>query len=78
MKRYINIIFLSALAATLCGCSDFLDTRMDVFQTMDRLETNSGNIANFAYAYYTPMRSGFDIIDGNLFASASDEAEQTA
>lgn len=73
-----NIVILSAAAIALCGCSDFLDTRMDVFQTMDRLETNSGTLNNFATAFYTPMTYGFNVIDGNLFASASDEAEQTS
>ena len=45
---------------------------------MDRLQTRSATLNNFAIAYYTPMRSGFSMIDENLFASASDEAEQTA
>lgn len=78
MKRNLKIIILTAVATMLCGCSDFLDTRMDVFRTMDRLETDYSSLASFATAYYTPMRSGFDVIDGNFFASASDEAEQTA
>lgn len=33
---------------------------------------------NFANAYYTPMQYGFETIDGNLFAAASDEAVQTS
>lgn len=66
------------MALVLSGCEDFLNTRMDVFNTMDRLQTRSSTLTSFATAYYTPMQYGFDVIDGNLFAAASDEAEQTA
>lgn len=77
MKRIISISSLLTLLL-VSGCSGFLDTRQDVFDTMDRLQTRSETLNNFATAYYTPMRSGFSMIDENLFASASDEAEQTA
>lgn len=77
MKRIISISsLLTILLAS--GCSGFLDTQQDVFDKMDRLQTRSWTLSNFAAAYYTPMRSGFSMIDGNLFAAASDEAEQTA
>lgn len=75
MKR---IILISTLALAICSCQGFLDTRMDTFQTMDRLQTNSGTLSSFASAFYTPMTYGFSVIDGNLFAAASDEAEQTS
>lgn len=77
MKRIISISSLLTLLL-VSGCSGFLDTRQDVFDTMDRLQTRSATLSSFATAYYTPMRSGFSMIDENLFASASDEAEQTA
>lgn len=79
MKRNIKNIGLSVIAAAaICSCQDFLDTRMDVHDTRDRLETRYSTLTNFANAYYSPMQYGFDIIDGNLFAAASDEAVQTA
>lgn len=79
MKRTtINIALVSVFALALCGCEGFLDTRMDVFDTMERLETRSSTLTSFAIAYYTPMQYGFSVVDGNLFAAASDEAEQTA
>lgn len=78
MKRVFKIAIAFALALMAVGCEDFLDTRMDVFNTMDRLKTRSNTLASFAAAYYTPMTYGFSVIDGNLFAAASDEAEQTA
>ena len=73
-----KIIILSALALSVCACSKYLDTKIDVFDTMDRLETRYSTLSSFAYAFYTPMQYGFNVIDGNLFAAASDEAEQTA
>lgn len=79
MKKLILKSFvMAALVAVTASCSDFLNTRVDVFDTMDRLETRSSTLSSFAYAFYTPMQYGFSVIDGNLFASASDEAEQTA
>ena len=79
MKRHniISVLLCATLPFAL-SCSKFLDTKVDVFDTMDRLETRSSTLSSFAYAFYTPMQSGFNVIDGNLFASASDEAEQTA
>lgn len=77
--RKLQYIVSSALAlAALASCSGFLDTRIDVYDTIDRLQTRYTTLTNFANAYYTPMQYGFDVIDGNLFAAASDEAEQTA
>lgn len=79
MKRFHPfIVLLSVSALSVCACSKFLDTRLDVYDTMDRLQTRSSTLSSFAYAFYTPMQYGFNVIDGNLFASASDEAEQTA
>ena len=79
MKRHnINTAIFAALLLCACACTDFLDTRIDVFDTMDRLESRSSTLSSFAYAFYTPMQNGFNVIDGNLFASVSDEAEQTA
>ena len=38
MKR---IYIILAAALSVCACSKFLDTRTDVFDTMDRLQTRS-------------------------------------
>lgn len=73
-----NIGLIAVAAATMCSCQDFLDTGMDVFNTQERLETNRSSLSYFANACYTPMRYGFETIDGNLFAPASDEAVQTS
>ena len=77
-KNIENIVLLSAFAMAFSGCESFLDTRIDIYDTMDRLETRYETLNEFANAYYVQMQSGFDAIDGNLFAAASDEAVQTA
>ncbi|NDV82487.1 RagB/SusD family nutrient uptake outer membrane protein [Bacteroides sp. 51] len=75
-NRYL--ILLSAVVITLAGCDNFLDTRIDTFTTPDRVETRYNTLWAFANAFYAPLQSGFNIMDNNLFASASDEAQQTA
>ena len=77
-KDIKNIVLLPAFVLTFGGCESFLDTRIDIYDTMDRLETRYETLNEFANAYYVQMQSGFDAIDGNLFAAASDEAIQTA
>jgi len=42
------------------------------------LETNRGTLWAFAAAFYTPISYRFEILDNNLFAAATDEAQQTA
>jgi hypothetical protein len=77
-RKKIYIVLLAVIAYSFVGCEDFLDTRIDVYDTIDRLETRRETMTNFANAYYTPIQSGFDVIDNNFFAAASDEAQQTA
>ena len=70
MKRHIyTSLILAVTAVAAVSCTDFLNTRIDVYDTMDRLETRSSTLNSFAYAFYTPMQYGFNVIDGNLFAS---------
>lgn len=77
-RKNIYIVLLAVIAYTFAGCKDYLDTRIDVYDTYDRLLTRSSTMSNFANAYYAPMQNGFTVIDNNLFAAASDEAHQTA
>jgi hypothetical protein len=77
-RKNIYIALFAVVVYSLVGCTDFLDTRIDVYDTIDRLETRYSTLNSFANAYYTPMRYGFTVIDNNLFAAASDEAQQTA
>lgn len=59
------------------GCS-FLDTSLDTNNSYETVITNRSSIWYFANAFYTPIASGYSVIDGNIFAAASDEAQQTS
>jgi len=76
-KKIYSILF-SVVIFAFAGCSDFLDTKIDRLTTPERVETQRGNLWNFANAFYAPLQYGFTIMDNNLFAAASDEAQQTA
>ncbi len=75
MKRYIK---LCLLAVILLGTScDHLDTRLDTQDTDETIGTGYSALFGFGYAPYSFLHSGFYTLDGNLFAAATDEAENT-
>lgn len=74
--RYIIYALVVALMSS--ACSGFLDTSLDRNQTGETIATNRGTIWNFGYAFYSPIGYGFTVIDNNIFATASDEAQQTS
>ena len=71
-------MLIAASMLTLSSCSDFLDTCYDTNNTSETLASNRSSIWAFANAFYSPMSYGYTAIDNNIFASASDEAQQTA
>ncbi|MBO5074332.1 MAG: RagB/SusD family nutrient uptake outer membrane protein [Bacteroidales bacterium] len=73
--RYIISAFAIALMSS--ACSDFLDTSLDRNQTEETIATNRGTIWAFGNAFYSPLGYGYSVIDNNIFATASDEAQQT-
>lgn len=76
-RKNIYLTLFSAATLALAGCSDFLDTKLDTFTTPDRVETDYSTLWSFTNSFYTPLQYGFTILDNNLFAAASDEAQQT-
>ncbi|SEW37819.1 Starch-binding associating with outer membrane [Chitinophaga sp. YR573] len=76
MRLYI---YLSIIVALASSCSkDFLETRIDTSQTDGTIASNYATLFSFGNAPYVYMRDGLITLDGNLFAAATDEAEQTA
>lgn len=73
-----TILSAFAIALVSSACSDFLDTSLDRNQTGETIATNRGTIWSFGNAFYSPLGYGFGTIDGNIFATASDEAQQTS
>lgn len=76
--RIFSIIATTALLMAAQGCESFLDTSLDTFRTDETISTERSSIWYFANAFYTPIINGYSIIDNNLFATASDEAQQTS
>ncbi|WP_423126659.1 RagB/SusD family nutrient uptake outer membrane protein [Gaoshiqia sp. Z1-71] len=77
LKYLKRSLFILAGLSILSGCDEFLDTSLDRNQTAETIATNRSTLWNFGNAFYSPITYGFSIIDGNIFASASDEAQQT-
>ncbi|MGQ8335512.1 RagB/SusD family nutrient uptake outer membrane protein [Sunxiuqinia sp. A32] len=76
--RYIKrSLFILTGLFLLSGCEEFLDTSLDRNQTSETIATNRSTLWNFGNAFYSPIQYGFSVVDGNIFASASDEAQQT-
>ena len=69
-------IVLVSLSVLLNGC-DFLDTKIDTDLTPQSIETSYSTLWYFGYAMYSNIQSGFSNLDGNFFATASDEAQRT-
>ncbi|MDR0542791.1 MAG: RagB/SusD family nutrient uptake outer membrane protein [Dysgonamonadaceae bacterium] len=76
-KSLYRLLLTVSVVIAFHGCSDFLDTKIDTNFTPDAVETNRGTLWSFGNAMYSSVQSGFTSLDGNLFAAASDEAQQT-
>ncbi|MFT3949295.1 MAG: RagB/SusD family nutrient uptake outer membrane protein [Agriterribacter sp.] len=77
-KKYkIPVLLLIVLLSAGCK-KNFLDTRIDTEMTPEDLATNRGTIWAFASAFYIPINYGFQVLDNNMLAAISDEAQQTA
>lgn len=70
---------LSVLLIAMLGCKkDFLNTKIDTNETPDKIITDRNTLFLFGNSFYTSLQYGLSSLDGNLFAAASDEAQQTA
>ena len=78
MKKNKIIYALSAIAFISTGCADFLDTCYNINQTDEINSVNSSSIWSFANAFYAPIGHGMQSIDYNIFATVSDECQQTS
>lgn len=77
MKTKYSILLAAVSMLSVASC-DYFDTNLDTNNTSETLATNRGSIWAFGNAFYSPVINGYSIIDGNLFASASDEAQQSS
>lgn len=80
-KITFNPLFALApfILVVLAGCSkNFLDTKIDTYTTPEKIITDRATLFRFANAFYADLPNGFKALDDNLFAAASDDAQQTA
>ncbi len=60
------------------GCTkNFLDTKIDTNTTPETIITDRATLYTFANAFYASLPYGFNALDNNLFAAATDEVQQT-
>ncbi|GIZ15678.1 RagB/SusD family nutrient uptake outer membrane protein [Capnocytophaga catalasegens] len=75
-KYSIIHLSISVLIGSLVSC-DVLDTKVDIYNTDQQIQTNYKVLYDFGYAAYTRLQNRGYAIDNNLFAAVSDEAEYT-
>ncbi|RYE23694.1 MAG: RagB/SusD family nutrient uptake outer membrane protein, partial [Sphingobacteriaceae bacterium] len=79
MKYKYTFVFVAIFCLGIASCKkDFLDTKVDTYVTPTTIATDRSTLFAFGNAFYTSLQYGFTALDGNLFAAASDEAQQTA
>lgn len=79
LQRIYSLLLTTAVAAGIAGCQkNFLDTKIDLLQTEETLNSNYATLTSLANAPYSYLRNEFTILDNNLFAPVTDEAVQTA
>jgi hypothetical protein len=74
-QKQLSIAIGMVIGMTAC---DFLDTKIDLNLTQEDIDSDYSKLRNIGYAPYTFIRNGFSAVDGNIAATISDEAEQTA
>ena len=76
-----NLIFRAILAILCVGTMEGATTssiRVSIRMKRESLSRRpSGTLWKFGNAFYTPITDGYTVLDSNLFAAASDEAQQT-
>ncbi len=79
MKYKYTLVLVVVFLTGSVGCKkDFLNTKIDTFETPATIATDRTTLFSFGNAFYTSLQYGFTALDNNLFAAASDEAQQTS
>ncbi len=81
LSQKIGLYLIAGCIVGATGCSkDFLDTRLDTAPTEENVNEAYNSLLKFANAAYGNFQNynPFTVLDGNLFAPATDEAVQTS
>lgn len=70
--------YFLAVCLLICitGC-DYLDTKVDTGVTQENLDSDYSRLQQLGYTPYTYLGHGFNMLDQNITAAITDEAEQT-
>jgi len=77
-SKYLLVLITGILVLSVGCTKDFLNTRIDTNYTDATIITDRSTLFSFAAACYGSMQYGYTAIDNNIFASVSDEAQQTS
>lgn len=72
---FVKILIVLSAAVSLMASCNALESKEDLYLTSDMLKTRYYHYMNMGYRVYTNVPYGFGRIDGNLFATVSDEAQ---
>lgn len=78
MKRLYIPIIIYLLMVLATGCEDVLNSKIDTELTDEMIAQDYEYLWDFGYSCYSEVNNGFDVLDNNLFAPVTDEAEQTS
>jgi starch-binding outer membrane protein, SusD/RagB family len=77
-KRSLYTMLLAGSLIGGAGCTkNFLDTKIDTNATPETIITDRATLYTFANAFYAALPYGFNALDNNLFATVTDEVQQT-
>ena len=77
-SKYLLVLIAGILILSVACQKDFLNTKIDTNYTDATIITDRSTLFSFAAACYGSLQYGYSAIDNNLFASVSDEAQQTS
>ncbi|MES2278111.1 MAG: RagB/SusD family nutrient uptake outer membrane protein [Bacteroidota bacterium] len=75
-KYTLVLVIILILGGVSCK-KDFLNTKIDTLVTPTSAATDRGTMFSFGNAVYTSLQYGFLAFDNNLFAAATDEAQES-
>ncbi|MGH2644447.1 MAG: RagB/SusD family nutrient uptake outer membrane protein, partial [Chitinophagaceae bacterium] len=79
IKFSYTLISAVVIVIGFSGCSkNFLNTKIDTYETPATIATDRATLFDFANAMYVDIPNGFSALDNNFFAAASDDGQQTA
>lgn len=78
MNMHSKYYFLAVCLVICITSCEYLNTKVDTGITQENLDSDYSRLQQLGYAPYTYLRHGFNVLDQNIIAAITDEAEQTS